>query len=108
MYYITYWLDTENQEAHYLIYDANRKQLYSEDVIGNWDGDQDIEMTGLEIARSHDYWPAAIIQDVSEIPVTHSSICSKAGKIGGAAPHNRPKDYFSRIASLPRKRKTAK
>ena len=29
------------------------------------------------------------------------------GKLGGSAPHNRPKDYFSKIAKLPRKRKSA-
>lgn len=29
------------------------------------------------------------------------------GRKGGSAPHNRPKDYFSKIAKLPRKRKSA-
>ena len=103
MYYITYWLD-DNNEAHYLISDGNRKQVYTEDVIGDWDGERDIELTGMEIAQSREYWPAAIIQDISEIPISHQAISSK----GGSAPHNRPKDYFSKIAKLPRKRKPAK
>lgn len=29
------------------------------------------------------------------------------GSLGGSAPHNRPKDYFSKIAKLSRKRKSA-
>jgi hypothetical protein len=31
---------------------------------------------------------------------------SSVGKKGGSAPHKRPKDYFSKIAKLPRKRKS--
>jgi len=32
-------------------------------------------------------------------------IQSERGRKGGLAPHKRPKDYFSKIAKLPRKRK---
>jgi hypothetical protein len=100
MHYISYQLDIEDGEAHYQIYDDCRKLVYSEDVIGDWDGDRDVEMTGLEIARGKGYWPAAVIQDISEIPQTHKSISAK----GGAAPHKRPPNYFSDIAKKPRKK----
>lgn len=56
-YTISYWFDAEDQELHLSIYQGDTL-VYTEDILGEWEDREDIQLTCLEIAGSRGYVPA--------------------------------------------------
>lgn len=94
MYRIDYWQDGE--EIHFTILDEKNNIVYQEDIIGDWDNEADIQITGLEISKSKGYWPASYNQ------------ASILGKRGGNATAKKGKKYFSEIGKKGAKKRWAK
>jgi hypothetical protein len=54
---IDYWFDEEGSELHLTIYQG-KKTVYTEDVVGDFENEEDKKLTCLEIAASHGFSPA--------------------------------------------------
>ncbi len=80
MYYLIYNWDTVDNEVNYDYYSEKRKLLYSECVISDWEDENDVIATGIDIAKSHNYYPIAIIDSVDDIQDTIKQAMSELGK----------------------------
>lgn len=61
-YTISYWHEEENGELHVTILNG-KSSVYTEDIIGSFEGEDDIKLTCLEIAQSRGYTPAIFEND---------------------------------------------
>ncbi len=86
-YYIDYTWDTEDGEVSYTIYDQDENIVHTEDVLGDWSDETDVEMTGYEIARSHGFTPATY------------NMSALYGRRGGKKTAEKGTEYFATIGA---------
>jgi hypothetical protein len=91
-YTISYWLDQE--ELHLTILDG-KEIVYTEAIIGDFEDNEDVKLTCLEVAQSHGYSPALFEDDAS-----------RYGREGGkkASAHLTPEQRQKRAKEAAQKR----
>lgn len=61
-YTISYWVDINNSELHLVITEGN-KIVCAENIMGDFENEQDVKLYCLEVATSHGYTPALFEDD---------------------------------------------
>lgn len=61
-YTIDYWFDEEDSELHLTIYQGE-KAVHAEDIVRDFEDEEDKKLTCLEAAQRHGFFPALFQED---------------------------------------------